>query len=210
MTDKYTFQDLVGIVDKLRAPGGCPWDIEQTHQSIKKGLVEESYELAEAIDSGDGAKMAEESGDLLLQIVFHAGIGRDAGEYTLDDVTDSICRKMIQRHPHVFGTAVASTADEVLTNWDAIKRDERGQASTTEEMRGISTYLPALVRADKVIKKAKKHGYKFEAHAMREGLMAELWKLIHLANRLGVDLELELANLILEFIDEVEKWEGMV
>ena len=101
--DKYSFDDLVEIVSLLRAPGGCPWDREQTHQSIKKNLIEEGYELIEAIDGGNPEKIADESGDLLLQVVFHAIIGKDSGEYEINDVTDAICRKLIHRHPHVFG-----------------------------------------------------------------------------------------------------------
>ena len=148
--EKYTFQDLVDIVTRLRAPGGCPWDREQTHASIKKNLVEEAYELAEAIDSGVAEKMADESGDLLLQVVFHAVIAKDNGEYEIDDVSDAICRKLIHRHPHVFGSVSVSGSEEVLANWDAIKRNDRAQQSIAAEMKGISAYLPALLRAEKI------------------------------------------------------------
>lgn len=158
---KYEFQDLVEIIEKLRAPGGCPWDREQTHESIKKNLIEEGYELIEALDSGDGAKMADESGDLLLQIVFHANIGKEEGEYDILDVTDAVCRKMIHRHPHVFGDVKADTSEEVLRNWDAIKRDDREQKTVAEELAGISAFLPALLRTEKVQKKAEKNGYLF-------------------------------------------------
>jgi len=160
--DKYTFDDLVEIVSLLRAPGGCPWDREQTHQSIKKNLIEEGYELIEAIDGGNPEKIADESGDLLLQVVFHAIIGKDSGEYEINDVTDAICRKLIHRHPHVFGEVEVADSGEVLKNWDAIKRADREQSSIAEELRGVSKYLPALMRAEKIQKKAEKAGYKFE------------------------------------------------
>ncbi|MBO5505760.1 MAG: nucleotide pyrophosphohydrolase, partial [Clostridia bacterium] len=100
---KYSFEDLLNIVEKLRSPGGCPWDIEQTHESIKNAMIEESYEVIEAIEEQDNEKMADESGDLLLQVVFHAQIGKEKGEYTIDDVINAVCEKMIHRHPHVFG-----------------------------------------------------------------------------------------------------------
>ena len=205
----YQFDDLVEIMTKLRAPGGCPWDREQTHASIKPNLIEEAYELSEALDSGDGAKMADESGDLLLQIVFHASIGKDAGEYSIDDVTDSICRKMIHRHPHVFGDAdlTTGTADEVLNNWDVIKRGERGQGTVADEMRGISKYLPNLIRADKVIRKAIKRGYEFAPSTAEDGIGAKLWEAVRLANEAGVDPELALGKYIANFIDEFEQWE---
>ena len=117
--EKYNFDDLVRVVELLRAPGGCPWDREQTHESIKRNLIEEGYELIEAIDGGKPAKIADESGDLMLQVVFHAVIGKEADEYDIDDVTDAICRKLIHRHPHVFGDVSVSGSGEVLKNWDA-------------------------------------------------------------------------------------------
>ena len=167
-TEKYNFDDLVEIVSLLRAPGGCPWDREQTHESIKRNLVEESYELIEAIDGGKPEKIADESGDLLLQVVFHAVIGSDNGEYDVSDVTDAICRKLIHRHPHVFGDVSVSGSGEVLKNWDAIKRDDRNQKSIAEELRGVSKYLPQLMRAEKIQKKAEKAGYT-DPHVMGNG-----------------------------------------
>ncbi len=135
---KYTFADLVGIMKKLRAPDGCPWDREQTHESIKKHVVEEAYELVEVIDKKDEKKIADESGDLLLQVVFHAAIAEDAGEYCIDDVTDAICRKMMHRHPHLFEGGTPA-------DWDEIKRQDRAQETVAEEIDGISTYLPSLM-----------------------------------------------------------------
>ena len=150
---KYTFDELVGIIAKLRAPDGCPWDREQTHESIRKNLIEEAYELVEAIDGKNPEKIADESGDVLLQVMLHAQIGKDNGEYDITDVIDILCRKMIHRHPHVFGEVSVENSDEVLKNWDAIKRGDRDQKSTTEELRGVSTYIPTLMRAQKIYKK---------------------------------------------------------
>lgn len=226
--EKYDFNDLVDIVAKLRAPGGCPWDIEQTHESIKRNLIEEGYELIEALDSGNGAKMADESGDLLLQIVFHATIGKETGEYDILDVTDAICRKMIHRHPHVFGDVEAETAEEVLRNWDAIKRDDRRQTTIAEELAGISAALPALMRAEKVQKKAEKNGYLFgDAHGSAESVSKmlkaiadgadagasemyigkALFEIVSAARAVAVDPELALSNEINGFIDEFAKFE---
>ncbi len=156
---KYTFEDLLHVIEKLRAPGGCPWDAEQTHESIKKNLIEEAYEATEAIDSGNGAVMADELGDLLLQIVFHSQIGKEEGAFTIDDVTTAICEKMIRRHPHVFADVTVKDSAEVLANWEEIKKKEKGQRSRTESMQTVSRYLPALMRAGKVQEKAAKVGF---------------------------------------------------
>ncbi|MBQ7036200.1 MAG: nucleoside triphosphate pyrophosphohydrolase [Clostridia bacterium] len=156
---QYSFSDFVDIIARLRGEGGCPWDAEQTHESIKKNLIEEAYETLEAIDSGNGAKMADELGDVLLQIVFHAQIGKEAGEFTIDDVITAVSEKMIRRHPHVFGDISVKDSDEVLVNWEKIKKQENGQKSTTESMLSVSRYLPALMRAGKVQGKAAKVGF---------------------------------------------------
>ncbi len=156
---QYTFSDLIDIIARLRGEGGCPWDAEQTHQSLKKNLIEEAYETVEAIDAGIGAKMADELGDLLLQIVFHAQIGKEENEFTIEDVTSAVCEKMIRRHPHVFGDVSVKNSDEVLVNWEAIKKQENGQRTTAESMQSASRYLPALMRASKVQGKAAKVGF---------------------------------------------------
>ncbi|MBE7064125.1 MAG: nucleoside triphosphate pyrophosphohydrolase [Ruminococcaceae bacterium] len=156
---RYDFQDLIDIIARLRGEGGCPWDAEQTHESLKKNMIEEAYEATEAIDSGNGAKMADELGDLLLQIVFHAQIGKEDNAFTIDDVTTAVCEKMIRRHPHVFADVTVENSDEVLANWEEIKKKENGQKSTTESMQSVSRYLPALMRAAKVQSKAAKVGF---------------------------------------------------
>ncbi len=159
---QYTFGDLVDIIAKLRAPGGCPWDAEQTHESLKKNMIEEAYESLEAIDSGVGAKMADELGDLLLQIVFHAQIGSETGEFTIDDVIGAVCEKMIRRHPHVFGEVQVENSDQVLVNWEKIKKQENGQKTTAQSMETVSRYLPALMRSEKLQGKAAKVGFDWQ------------------------------------------------
>ena len=149
----YGVDDLRDIVVILRGEGGCPWDREQDHHSIRKGLIEECYEVAEAIDRDDPVLLREELGDVLLQIVFHADMEKDAGRFDLDDVANDECVKMIHRHPHVFGTVRADTSEEVLSNWDKIKTQEKQRISLSDQLRAIPPMLPALMRAQKVGKK---------------------------------------------------------
>ena len=156
---RYGLDDLRTILDVLRAPGGCPWDAEQTHQSIRRDFIEEAYEAAEAIDRGDNAALCEELGDVLLQVVFHAAIAQSEGAFDLNDVADGICRKLIFRHPHVFGTARIETSGEVLDAWEKLKRQEKGQATHSEAIDQIARSLPALMYAEKVQKKARKAGF---------------------------------------------------
>lgn len=209
--EKYNFDELVDIVAKLRAPDGCPWDREQTHESIRKSLVEEAYELIEMIDEGNPEKMADESGDVLLQVVLHAQIAKDNGEYDITDVTDAICRKLIHRHPHVFGEVSVENSDEVRQNWDAIKRADREQKSIADELRGVSAYLPSLMRAQKIQKKAQKAGC--EINVMNTGATTEeelgrqLFELVAACTAKGVEPELALSGYIGKFIDEFEKFE---
>ena len=125
--ENYTFDDLLTIMSILRAPGGCPWDIEQTHQSIRKNLIEEAYEVCEGIDSNDDAILCEELGDLLLQVVFHAQIAQDDNRFTINEVADGVCKKLIRRHPHIFADVKADTSDQVLENWDQIKKAEKAK-----------------------------------------------------------------------------------
>ena len=155
--DSYTFDDLLAILKILRSPGGCPWDMEQTHKSIRADFIEEVYEAIEGIDSDDDEIMKEELGDVLLQVVFHAQIGEDDGKYTINDILNGICKKLIIRHPHVFADVKADTTDEVLKNWNAIKMQTKGQTSAKEALDGISKALPSLVRAEKIASKLNKY-----------------------------------------------------
>lgn len=150
----YGFEDLCRIVEILRAPGGCPWDAVQTHESIRRNFLEEAYEVCEAIDEQDTDHLCEELGDVMLQVVFHAGIEQDAGRFTVDDVCDGVCKKLIRRHPHVFADVKVSGTDEVLDNWEEIKKQERGQSDNASVLDSVARSLPALWRADKLLKKA--------------------------------------------------------
>ncbi len=157
--DSYDVNDLVEIVRILRSPGGCPWDAEQTHESIRRDFLEESYEVAEAIDEGSTEHLKEELGDVLLQVALHTRIEEEQGTFNLDDVADGVCKKLIYRHPHVFGDVSVSGTGEVLTNWEALKRKEKHQATHTDALNSVARSLPALWRAEKVQKKAKKAGF---------------------------------------------------
>ncbi len=160
--EKYTYEDLLEIMRILRCPEGCVWDREQDHKSIRRSFIEETYEAVEAIDNDDPVLLQEELGDVLLQVVFHAQIEAEAGRFTMDDVADGICKKMIYRHPHVFGSVEVKNSDEVLTNWDALKQKEKHQKSTTETLESVARSLPGLIRAEKVQHKAAKAGFDWD------------------------------------------------
>lgn len=155
----YNVNDLVEIVRILRGPGGCPWDAEQTHQSIRRNFVEEAYEAVEAIDENSTAHLREELGDVLLQVALHAQMEAETGSFDMDGVADGICKKLIFRHPHVFGDRAVSGSSEVLSNWEDLKREEKGQSTHTDALEAVARSLPALWRAEKVQKKAKKAGF---------------------------------------------------
>ena len=157
--DKYDLNDFIHIIDVLRSPGGCPWDIKQTHESLKRNAVEEAYEVCDAIDEGSMEHLREELGDLLMQVIFHASIEKERGGFDLDDVSDEAVKKLVHRHPHVFADVKADTPDEVLANWDAIKRADRGQQSVASAMDGIPRGLPGLMRSEKIQNKAAKVGF---------------------------------------------------
>ena len=157
--DSYGVKDLEEIVRILRAPGGCPWDAEQTHQSISRNFLEEAYAAVEAIDEGSPETLELELGAVLLQVVMHARMEQEAGRFDLDGVADGICKKLIYRHPHVFGDVAVSGTGEVLSNWEALKRKEKGQATNTDALEAVARALPALWRAEKVQKKARKAGF---------------------------------------------------
>ena len=158
----YGFEDLLAIMAILRAPGGCPWDREQTHASIKQSFIEETYEVIEAINKGDKALLCEELGDVLLQVVFHAQMEKEAGSFDMSDVCDGVCKKLIERHPHVFGSVKVESSAEVLDNWDSIKRKSKQQATQGQAMQKIPLELPALMRAQKLQSKAKKAGFDWD------------------------------------------------
>ena len=218
----YDARDLVTIVELLRLPGGCPWDIEQTHKSIRNDLIEETYEVIEAIDNGDPVLLREELGDVLLQVAMHARMEEEAGRFTFDDVAGDICRKMIHRHPHVFGDVHAETSGEVLANWETIKSVEKKRETVTDKLTAIPRQYPALMRAAKVGKKAKTMDFPNtqavlekvgeELQEVREALQADikeelteeigdlLFSAANLARKAGVDPELALTRATDKFI----------
>ena len=189
---RYDVRDLEKIVELLRAPGGCPWDAEQTHDSISRNFIEEVYEVIEAINEKNPEHLCEELGDVLMQVVFHAGIEKDSDRFSLDDVVDMACKKLIFRHPHVFGEAKVSTSQEVLSNWEDIKRVEKKQDTVTSSLKAVAESLPALWRAEKIQKKASKVGFDWSDHkgavaALREEL-SELEEAIENASNIEEEL----------------------
>lgn len=191
--ENYRISDLLQIMRILRGEGGCPWDREQTHQSIRRNFIEETYEVVEAIDNGDTALLLEELGDVLLQVVFHTQMEAEQGAFSFDDVCDGICKKLILRHPHIFGDVTAETPDEVLKNWDEIKKQEKGQKTQSDAVRSVPKTLPALMRGAKVQQRAAKTGFDYpdlsDALGDLESELAELKEAISGGDRAAVDEE---------------------
>lgn len=232
--EHFSFSDFELLLKVLRSPEGCPWDQEQTHKSIRKNFIEETYEAIEAIDTNNSLLLREELGDVLLQIGLHACMAAENGEFTIHDVLDDECKKMIQRHPHVFGETKLNTAGEVLNTWDGIKVKEKKQKSVTDTMESISKALPALMLADKVGHKAAKVGFDFptpqeslkkvkeELQEVEEALeennreaIAEefgdlLFSVVNSARLAGVDSEEVLYKACNKFIKRFSKVEQMV
>lgn len=171
--EKYGTEDLLEIVRILRAPGGCPWDREQTHKSIRANFIEETYEALEAIDTENSTLLCEELGDVLLQVLLHAQMEEEAGVFGFSEVVDGIAKKLVLRHPHVFGDVQVADTAEVLQNWDAIKKASKAQKTQAEVLRSISPALPALMRSEKVQKKAAKSGDDFTSAEAAIGKVAE-------------------------------------
>ena len=195
--DRYDFNDFRRLMELLRGPGGCPWDAAQDHQSIRRNLLEESYELAHAIDSGDRENMREELGDVLMQVLFHARIEEEQGHFSIDDVCDAAVKKLVFRHPHVFGDTAAQTPEQALSSWDAAKRAEKSQSTVTSAMEGVAETLPALWRAEKIQKKAAKVGY--------------LWPEVSLAlNKIREETEELAAGIAADDADNIEEEIGDV
>ena len=160
--DCYKFDDLLRIMEILRAPDGCMWDREQDHHSIRRNFIEETYEVCEAIDDEDTEHMKEELGDVLLQVVFHTQMEKEKGTFDIDDVADGICKKLIFRHPHIFGNVEVASSEEVLRNWDDLKRKEKHQETDTQALESVAKSLPSLIRAEKLQKKAAKVGFDWD------------------------------------------------
>ena len=228
----YTFDDLVTVVELLRSEGGCPWDMEQTHKSIRNDFIEETYEVIEAIDTEDPVLLREELGDVLLQVVFHARIEQEQDVFGMEEVSNDVCAKLIHRHPHVFGTVEVADSAEVLRNWDAIKGEEKQRITLTDQLRAIPPMYPALMRAQKVGKKAacfdfgsadevytkldeeicevKAAAAAGDQTAVEEELGDLLLTVTSLARKLGVKSEEALFHATNKFIDRFEKVEQAV
>ncbi|MCQ2561086.1 MAG: nucleoside triphosphate pyrophosphohydrolase [Clostridia bacterium] len=168
-TEKEALERLIKVVEVLRSPGGCPWDREQTHESLRRGMIEESYEVIQAIENNDLENLNEELGDVLLQVVMHAQIAKETDEFTIVDIANAESEKMIRRHPHVFAKNIEKSSnsdvvsvDNVLDLWENIKRDEHEVVSVTESMNKVPRHLPALLRSEKVQKKARRAGFDWE------------------------------------------------
>jgi len=203
---KYDFNKLLDIVAALSAPSGCPWDREQTHESIRANTIEEAYEVVDAIDRSDREAMIEELGDLLLQSVFHADIARRAGNFDMDDILTVLCEKLISRHSHIFGEDKASGAEESVSVWEKNKEKEKGHVDLKAKLESIPSNLPALMRAQKVIKKLdngqSKESSKIKPITARQ-LEAGLIMLIKRSIQSGFDAELVLNQAVKKMIDDV-------
>ena len=161
--ERYGIDDLRELMKVLRSENGCPWDKVQTHESIRMDVLEEAYEVAEAIDSGKKDLLKEELGDLLLQVVFHSEIEDEQNSFNFDDVCDGICKKLVYRHPHVFGDIKADTPEQVLKNWDVLKSESKNEEKASDRLRSVPKLLPALMRAEKVGKRAANAGMDFRS-----------------------------------------------
>jgi XTP/dITP diphosphohydrolase len=203
--------ELIAVLERLRAPGGCVWDREQTHASLVQYLIEETFELVDAIETGDRDELVEELGDVLYQVIFHADIAAEAGEFTLEDVARHMREKMVARHPHVFGDVVADTSADVMASWEQIKSVEK--AHRTSVLEGIPQGMPSLALADKVLGRAAKVGVSRPATASipstEEELGAELLATVVAAKAAGFDSERALRGALRALQDEVREAEAV-
>ena len=201
--------ELIATLELLRAPGGCAWDRDQTHASLVQYLTEETYELIEAIENGSREELIEELGDVLYQVLFHADIEAEAGSFTLEDVAEHMRLKMVARHPHVFGDAVAETPDDVVATWEHIKSIEKAHRSSVLD--GIPQAMPALAVADKIVGRAAKVGVVRDAVAIpatEEELGAQLLAMVTAARTAGLDAERALRGALRELQDDVRAAEA--
>lgn len=231
--ERYGIEDLLSIMKVLRSEGGCPWDREQTSESIRNNFIEEAYEAVEAIDLKDDVSFCEELGDVLLQVVFHSRIKEEEDRFAFGDVCDGICRRLILRHPHIFGDVKADTSEQVLKNWEEIKVKEKGQETVTQTLHAVPKTFPALMRAEKVQKRAAKSGFDFTEvqqtlsclkreieeleeelqNSSSDGLEQELgdvlFSAVNVARFIGVDSENALSASTEKFISRFEQVEKL-
>jgi tetrapyrrole methylase family protein/MazG family protein len=191
MNKKYTFDEFMDIIRQLRSEKGCPWDREQTHESLKSCMIEEVYETIEAINNKDDKNLCEELGDMLLQVALHTAIAEEKKEFTIEDVIGEECKKMIHRHPHVFGDVHVGDSKAVLDNWEEIKQKEKNQKNPSEGILSIPKALPANIRAEKVQKKAAKVGMEFESYEQVLDKVYEELEELKIAKKNGNLLEVE-------------------
>ncbi|SFR71636.1 nucleoside triphosphate pyrophosphohydrolase [Anaeromicropila populeti] len=223
--EKYEFSDFMEIIRHLRGENGCPWDREQTHDSLRVCMIEEAYEVVDAIERKDLPNLREELGDVLLQVALHSAIAEETGEFTVDEVIHEVSEKMIRRHPHVFGNSTISDAEGVVKKWEEIKREEHNEITISEGLLKVPKVLPSNMRAQKVQKKAAKAGFDFEditqvmdkveeelrelKEAMKEGDSCQIdeeygdlmFSMTNLARFLGLNAENSLTNSIDKFIN---------
>lgn len=233
LKERYTIEDLIEILHRLRGENGCPWDRVQTHQSLKKGMIEEAYEAIDALDNNDDKMFANELGDVLLQVVFHAVLADERNAFDFNVILKEVCDKLITRHTHVFGEVKADNASEALTTWEANKKREKGQKSYSEMICDIPKALPALLSSEKIQKKAAGSGFDWDNSAdvlekvkeeiaeLEEALKSEgeeraaeeygdvLFSMVNLGRHLGVTPEIELMNANRKFTDRFCRMERL-
>lgn len=210
----FTTEELLLLIRILRSENGCPWDREQDHRSIVTGLVEETYEAVEAIELGSAEMLCEELGDVLLQVCFHSVLSEESGEFTYADAVNGVCKKMIERHPHVFGDVEADTTERVLNNWDKIKAETKGQQTLADRLKAVPVTFPALMKGQKLIHRARKFGEMVEPTAQtqtqaqtqaqeqvlgggaatEESIADALWSVLCAADSAGIDAETALRH----------------
>lgn len=214
---QHDFNSLRLLTEVLRSDEGCPWDREQSHETIRNDIIEETYEVVEAIDNSDKTLLREELGDVMFQVMFHSRIEEENDSFSIDDVINDVCQKMIDRHPHVFGSVNVSGSDEVLDNWETIKKAEKSRKTVRESMLSVPKQLPSLMRSTKIVKKARKDGFAFDTTAKdissladrlsscdeneREDIITDIiFNAVVLANR--ADIEKKLGEKTDKFINE--------
>lgn len=229
--EQYTVEDLLNIIVRLRRPDGCPWDKVQTHESIKKDMIEECYEAIDALDKHDDAAFANELGDVLLQVAFHSVLANERGAFTFDDVVNEVCNKLISRHTHVFGSDNAGNAEEAYATWEANKKKEKNLESYTAMLKDVPAYLPALMRAAKVQKKAASVGFDWteaesvfdkideEISELKEAVLEKtnieeeygdlLFSVVNLGRKLALTPEISMTKATDKFIARFEKMEDL-
>ncbi|MFP4698323.1 MAG: nucleoside triphosphate pyrophosphohydrolase [Eubacteriales bacterium] len=225
---EYAFQDLIEIIEVLRSKEGCPWDMQQTHKSLRETVLEESYEVIEAINLDDKNNLKEELGDLLLQVVLHAQIASENKDFTINNIITTLCEKLIRRHPHIFNGEKLETKEDVNNRWEQIKKEEKNYNSISEIMKGVPKALPALIRAQKVQKKAAKVGFDFgkmeealdkvfeEIDELKEAYNNQnideideefgdlIFAIVNLSRFFGLNAEFSLTNAVEKFITRFE------